>query len=59
MRLGEYGKCLAYLMTHRRPLLEKIASQVKPIMAKRSWHVGTLAEVCSSDRTFLTTVLAV
>lgn len=28
-----------------RPLLEKIASQVKPIMTKRSWTVGTLAEV--------------
>lgn len=28
-----------------RPLLEKIASQVKPIMSKRSWKVGTLAEV--------------
>lgn len=28
-----------------RPLLEKIASQVKPIMSKRGWKVGTLAEV--------------
>ncbi|ORX40250.1 WLM domain-domain-containing protein [Kockovaella imperatae] len=28
-----------------RPLLEKIASQVKPIMSKRDWKVGTLAEV--------------
>ncbi|WVF69288.1 hypothetical protein IAT40_004064 [Kwoniella sp. CBS 6097] len=27
-----------------RPLLEKIASQVKPIMSKRGWKVGTLAE---------------
>ncbi|WVQ80572.1 hypothetical protein IAT38_002677 [Cryptococcus sp. DSM 104549] len=27
-----------------RPLLEKIASQVKPIMAKRGWKVGTLGE---------------
>ena len=31
-----------------RPLLEKIASQVKPIMTKRGWKVGTLAEVCTS-----------
>jgi hypothetical protein len=28
-----------------RPLLEKIASQVKPIMTKRKWTVGTLGEV--------------
>ena len=28
-----------------RPLLEKIASQVKPIMVKRNWTVGTLGEV--------------
>jgi hypothetical protein len=28
-----------------RPLLEKIASQVKPIMSKRGWKVGILAEV--------------
>lgn len=28
-----------------RPLLEKIASQVKPIMVKRNWTVGVLAEV--------------
>ncbi len=28
-----------------RPLLEKIASQVKPIMQKRGWKVGILAEV--------------
>ncbi|KAL7422706.1 hypothetical protein Q5752_001997 [Cryptotrichosporon argae] len=27
-----------------RPLLEKVASQVKPIMSKRGWRVGTLAE---------------
>lgn len=33
---------LTYL---NRPLLEKIASQVKPIMSKRGWKVGTLAEV--------------
>jgi hypothetical protein len=28
-----------------RPLLERIASQVKPIMVKRNWTVGTLGEV--------------
>jgi hypothetical protein len=34
-------------MLFARPLLEKIASQVKPIMAKRGWKVGILAEVSS------------
>lgn len=33
------------LTFQNRPLLEKIASQVKPIMSKRGWKVGTLAEV--------------
>lgn len=33
------------LSDEARPLLEKIASQVKPIMTKRGWKVGTLAEV--------------
>ena len=28
-----------------RPLLEKIASQVKPVMTKRGWKVGILGEV--------------
>ncbi|KAI9631827.1 WLM domain-containing protein [Dioszegia hungarica] len=36
-----------------RPLLEKIASQVKPIMTKRSWTVGTLAEFLPSDPSLL------
>lgn len=33
------------ITANNRPLLEKIASQVKPIMSKRGWKVGTLAEV--------------
>ncbi|WVQ96786.1 hypothetical protein IAU59_003893 [Kwoniella sp. CBS 9459] len=36
-----------------RPLLEKIASQVKPIMSKRGWKVGTLAEFVPSDPSLL------
>ena len=40
-RIGHYFAGLI----KSRPLLEKIASQVKPIMSKRDWKVGTLAEV--------------
>ncbi|WVQ72805.1 hypothetical protein IAR50_002365 [Cryptococcus sp. DSM 104548] len=36
-----------------RPLLEKIASQVKPIMSKRGWKVGTLAEFLPADPSLL------
>ncbi|KAL1408383.1 hypothetical protein Q8F55_005195 [Vanrija albida] len=36
-----------------RPLLEKIASQVKPIMTKRDWKVGTLAEFLPSNPALL------
>ncbi|WWC70577.1 uncharacterized protein I206_104528 [Kwoniella pini CBS 10737] len=36
-----------------RPLLEKIASQVKPIMKKRGWKVGTLAEFLPSNPSLL------
>ncbi|EIW73578.1 hypothetical protein TREMEDRAFT_59752 [Tremella mesenterica DSM 1558] len=36
-----------------RPLLEKIASQVKPIMLKRGWKVGTLAEFTPADPSLL------
>ncbi|KAK8858439.1 hypothetical protein IAR55_002666 [Kwoniella newhampshirensis] len=36
-----------------RPLLEKIASQVKPIMSKRGWKVGTLAEFLPANPALL------
>ncbi|WRT67620.1 uncharacterized protein IL334_004592 [Kwoniella shivajii] len=36
-----------------RPLLEKIASQVKPIMKKRGWKVGTLSEFLPSNPSLL------
>ncbi|WVR06218.1 hypothetical protein IAU60_003248 [Kwoniella sp. DSM 27419] len=36
-----------------RPLLEKIASQVKPIMTKRGWKVGTLAEFLPTNPALL------
>ncbi|RSH89248.1 hypothetical protein EHS25_002360 [Saitozyma podzolica] len=35
------------------PLLEKIASQVKPIMAKRGWKVGVLAEFLPANPALL------
>jgi hypothetical protein len=38
----------AFMADEGRPLLEKIASQVRPIMTKRGWNVGTLAEVSSN-----------
>lgn len=44
MMLGEWDGIMLG-NTYCRPLLEKIASQVKPIMHKRGWKVGTLAEV--------------
>ncbi|CAD6570264.1 MAG: hypothetical protein TREMPRED_005707 [Tremellales sp. Tagirdzhanova-0007] len=39
--------------TEARPLLEKIASQVKPIMSSRSWKVGTLAEFLPANPALL------
>ena len=48
IRRGEVStRMIRRLPAHPRPLLEKIASQVKPIMSKRGWKVGTLAEVSS------------
>ncbi|KAK4687762.1 DNA-dependent metalloprotease WSS1, partial [Tremellales sp. Uapishka_1] len=41
------------LSNEARPLLEKIASQVKPIMKKRDWTVGTLAEFLPSNPALL------